>query len=213
MQVFRGMDALTIYYDSAETKMLHHIRTLPGITIDYVSAGNGPGTGYLRYRNGYLNWKAPGSSEYGTQELAIDGKQVLLQDGQKYVRVTIDTDYVLEGSESAVYIEDVYENAVSHDDVTAGEATAGDITDYNCTMHNNSGNVISKLKVWLKADNVEISNDDATYVSPTVEGSALEFDDIPGGGDATLYFRRTIAAGAEYDADVLTQIYFSFETV
>jgi len=215
MQAHRGMDALIISVSSTETEMLHYILTLPGVTIDYISAANGPGIGMLRYLDGNLYWKAPGSDTWGVPEIAVDGKQCLLVDGNKYVRVTIDTDYVIDGTEVVIHIEDVYDNDVSYDDVTAGEATAGDITDYTCDMDNNSGNVISQLKVWLNANNtgLEISDDDITYVSPGTELTALDFADIGGNDSATLYLRRTITAGAGSDADVLSQLYFSFVTV
>lgn len=215
MQVHRGMDALTVYYSGSETGVLDYIYTLPGITIDYISAGNGPGTGRMRYRDGLLYWKAPGSTAWGAPEIAVDGKQCLLQDGYKYVRVTIDTDYVREGSEAVIHIEDVYENDITPDDVTAGEATSGDILDYNVTLNNNSGNVISELKCWISGNCtwLEISDDDITYVSPATEADALSLADISGGSSATLYLRRTIAAAAASNANLLNQLYFSFVTV
>lgn len=114
--------------------------------------------------------------------------------------------------EAQVFIKDVYNNAVGHDDVTAGEASAGDVTGYTITLANDSGSNLTQVKSWLDptTENIEISANNSDWFSPIVEDSAVDFADIPANSSISFYMRRTIAAGAGSDPDVLNIVHFSY---
>jgi len=212
-------DALRLKISGVEIQHLKAVGTIPGVAILQVAARNGPGTARIRSTGDgtYLSWRAPNSDTYGSRALCSSDGICLLEDGEdrdKYVRVQVFTDHLQPNpAEAKVYLKDVYENGVSHDDVTAGEASAGDVTAYTITLSNASTVGISQLKAWLDGAVVglEISDDGIAYVVRDCEENPLSLADIPTGGSITFYLRRTISAGASSDTGVLSHLHFAWE--
>ena len=217
--VGRHADALRIRNGGSELPSLRCIRTVPGVRVLMAAGLNGPGTGYLRSIDGWLQYKAPGSETFGLRvAVPADGNYVL-EDGEdidKYLRVQVYADYLVTGSiESPVELADRFAGTIPHDDVTAGEAAAGDVADYSFTIYNAGPGIISQIKAWVdyRDQHTQISDDDATWVKPTSESAALEFADLLPGASHTLYVRRTIVAGSPADPDVLRLFHTSFHAL
>lgn len=193
--------------------------TLPGVSILAAAARNGQGTGYLKTTGTAgvnLSWKAPGSSGFGPEvDVASDGSYLLEDpDSAKWLRVQVYKDYLRSGpAQGAVRLYEVYNNGIGHDDVTAAEASAGDVASYNVIMKNDSPKILIAPRVWLDAavSDLEISDDNIVWVSPTTEPTALLFPDLAAGGSDTLYLRRTIAAAATFDPKILNLLHTRFE--
>lgn len=214
-------DALRIETGGQESLHLTAVGTLPGVVVLAAAGRNGPGTGRLRAdQDGTrLAWRAPGSATYGTPVVCSPDGLYLLEDGEdpdSWLRIQMRSAYAVPGhAEGRVALGDRWTNAVGHDDVTAGEASAGDVEGYTVTLSNDSTAGLSRVLAWLDAavSDLEISDDDITYVSPTSEGAALGLADIPAGGSITLYLRRTIGAAEPSDPDVLNHLHFSYQGI
>jgi hypothetical protein len=221
----RRGDSLRLELSSVEIHSLVAVGTLPGVVVLAAAGRNGPGVGMLRASgNGtYLSWRAPGSDRFGSTVICTtDGSSYLLEDGKhldKWLRVKVHSDYLNPGSADArVYLADVYNNGVGHDDLSAGEATAGNVEDYTITMANDNPMDVLNVRAWLEAETswkVEISDDDIAYISPTAEHhvDTLARARIAAGATATLYLRRTIIAGAGSDPGVLNHLQFAFDSI
>jgi len=163
-------DALRLTLAGTEVTYLKAVGTVSGVKIDQVAGRCGPGTACLRSRGSggqQLSFKAPGSAQWGMDVNAAGGGSYLLEDGEdvgKWLRVTVYVDYLREGDESRVLLQDGYNNGIGHDDVTYSEAESGDVADYTVTVKNESDRTVSKIKVWLDAavSGLEISDDDVT---------------------------------------------------
>ena len=135
------------------------------------------------------------------------------EDLGKWLRVEVSAAYLCAcPTEAEICLADVYGNAIAHDDVIAAEAAAGSVETYTITMVNDGDLILSQIKVWLDAatDDLEISDDGASWVSPTTEATALEFPDLAPGSEDTLHLRRTIAAASEADPAVLNHLHIGF---
>lgn len=193
--------------------------TVPGVRVLAVAARNGTGTGHLKTTGAagtMLSWKAPGSSAFGPEvNVSADASYVLEDpDSAKWLRVQVYKDYLRSGpAQGAVRLYAVYNNGVGHDDVTAAEASAGDVAAYSVTTKNDSTQKLIAPRVWLDAavSDLEISDDNATWVSPTTEAAALVFPDLPAGGSDILYLRRTIAAAATFDPKIENLLHMRYE--
>ncbi len=125
-----GPDALRMEVASVQAVHLVAVGTLDGVAIAHVAARNGPGTGYLAADStgSGLKWKAPGSSAYGETVDCSPGGGFVLPDGddpEKFVRVAVIASRLPAGADAAqVLLRDVYDNAVSHDDVSADAPTS-----------------------------------------------------------------------------------------
>jgi len=211
-------DALRLTVASVEVRHLTAVGTVPGVVIDAVAARNGEGTGRLRCDGNELQWQAPDSATWGDVEFVDveNDASYLLEDGEdrsKWIRVDVYPDYLPDGAaEVGVVLTDVRENGVSNDDVTASEAASGDVTTHTVTLENVGTVTLSQLRVWLDAavSGLEISDDGASWVSPTSEAAALAFPDLAAGDSDTLHVRRTISAGADADAGVVNHLELSF---
>ena len=212
-------DALRFELAGLEIVHLLTAGTLPGVRVLAAAARNGQGTGYLKTTGAAgvnLSWKAPGSAAFGPEvDVASDGSYLLEDpDSAKWLRVQVYKDYLRSGpAQGAVRLYEVYNNGIGHDDVTAAEATAGDVASYNVTLKNESTRVLIAPRVWLDAavSDLEISDDNATWVSPTTEPTALVFPDLAAGGTDILYLRRTIDAAAPFDPKILNLLHTRFE--
>lgn len=207
--------ALELRFGVVRIDHLRVVGTVPGVRVDFVTARNGPGMGRLRFDGSGLSWKAPGSATFGPIVVSPTDNHYTLEDGEdpdKYITVQTYADYLEAGTEAPVLLTDVYGNQVSNDDVTAGEASAGDVTAHTIFMWNDSTANITGLKVWLDADtsNLKISDDNATWVNPTTEASALVLPTLAPSNSDILYVQRTIGAASEADPDVLSHLHFSF---
>jgi len=214
----RRADSLRLTISGVEVQHLVPVGTIPGVVVEAVAAGCGPGAARLRSSadGTRLAFKAPGSAAWGLDCVADVDTTWFLQDGEdpdKWARVARYGDYMNTGpAEGRVLLDDVFNNAVAYDDVTAAEALAGDVATYTITLANDSLHRFSKLVAWLDAavTGLEISDDGITWVSPVTEAAGLALDDIAPGGTDTLHARRTIGAAADSDTDVLNHLHFAF---
>lgn len=199
--------------------------TIPGVYIagstgtglTPVAALNGVGTGHIKGDGRNIQWKAPGSSQYGPLvNAAVDNGVYMLEDGDdrdKWIKIIVHGDFLAAILvEDKVLLNDLWNNQISLDDVTSGEAAAGDITTYQVGMDNDSPKTLFDLVVWLDASvsDITISEDNAVFVSPTTEATALAFPDLAAAGSDILYIKRTIGAGASSDPDILNHFHFRY---
>ena len=214
-------DRLRITVASVEAKQLIAVETVPGVFPASAAGRCGPGTGTLRTGTEaqFLAWKEPGSANFGPKRWCGYERAELLRgdDPDKWIRVDVYPDYLIAGMEGSVHLADRYNDVVAHDDVTTAEATAGDVVTYEITLTNagTAGTaVLSQLVVWIDAAtaDLEISDDDITYVSPTAEASALELPDLLPATTDTIYVKRTIGAGEPSDPAILNLIHFRFHS-
>lgn len=211
-------DALRLEVASVEVDHLTAVQTIPGVVITAAADRNGPGIGWLRSTEDgtLLSWKAPESSNYGSGQPCDADGSYLLEDGDdvsKWVRCQVYVDFLSSQSiEARVFLADIYNNDTAHDDVTASEAAAGNVETWTLTMENAGTLILSFLKVWIDSavSGLEISDDGASWVSPTTESTALEFPDLLPGATDTLHIRRTISAAADSDPDVLNHLHITF---
>lgn len=211
-------DGLRFKLAGVEVQHLHVVGTIPGVNIEAVAALNGPGTGLLRSSGDGtdITWKAPGSLTSGPVVSCTVDQSYLFEDGDdpdKWLRARVIPTELQPGTASGqVYLKDVYSNAIAHDDLTAPEALAGDVATYTVDLHNDSADTMTDVRVWLDAAvvNLEISDDGATWVSPTDEGTALVFASIASMASSTLHLRRTIPPASTSDPGVLDEIHARF---
>jgi len=212
----RGNDALKIKVSSTETVHLAALGTVPGVVPLLAAAANGPGTAAIRSTSTSLSYRAPGSNTFGLPvDDTTDGTFVLHdgEDRSKWLRVQIYADHILPTRiQSDVFLIDTFNNDVSSDDVSSAEATAGDIETHSVTLENVSGDTLTQITFWLDSltKNIEISDDNVTFVAPTTKATGLQFAGLTPGATATLYIKRTITAGAESDPNILTHIHSFF---
>ena len=112
---------------------LDFIGTLPGVTITRVAGMNGVGIGHLQIdaTGTYLSWCPPGGSTFGSEVDVSGGGEFCIYNitNRKWVEVTVNTDYLPTGNESAAVLLTVPygdENLTDvFSDVSANEATNG----------------------------------------------------------------------------------------
>jgi len=217
--VNRHAGALQVFAAGVEVKHLVAVGTLPGVTITRVAGRNGPGMGYLRSSGpqaGQFAWSAPGSSSFGAAAAVDATGEALLRDGDdpdKFVVVHAHAGFLgVEPSTARVMLRDVYDNAVAHDDLSAGEAAAGDVDEYQLTLRNVSDARLENLRCWIDAatEDLKISDDGLVWHDPTDEADALWLGDLAGGAETTLHVQRTIGAAADADAGVLNHLHLAF---
>lgn len=214
-------DSLRLMLSYTEINCLATMGTIPGLWILTAAGRNGVGTGMLRSSGdgSYIAWQAPGSTQLGTPvHCNADGEYVLRDglDPSKWLRARCYASYVRPYPMSAqVELSNVYNNAVGDDDVSAAEATAGDVKTYSVAMQNVSHRKLHQIKAWLDAETgeLEISADGSSWVSPTTEAGALAMGALAVQAAATLYMKRTIAAGAAANATVLNELHLSFKGI
>lgn len=210
-------DALRVEVASVEVQHLTPAGTVAGIRIDAVAARNGPGVAMLQVvPPNLLSWKGP-SGSYGPGVDVSQAGSYLVEDGGdpgKWARVTSVPAFLPSAEEVRVYLQDRFENEVADDDVTAAEASAGDTKTWTLTLSNDSSFGLSDVKAWIDASvsDIEISDDGATWVTPTSEthGDVLTWGMISAGGSETLHVRRTIAAATSSDPDILNLFHFAW---
>lgn len=213
-------DALRVEKAAATVRMLHAVGTISGVAVAFVAARNEPGTGYLAAgpAGTTLAWKAPGSSTFGTYVDVSAGGTFVLEDGEDadmFVRVIVTaTRLPSSAAEGQVLLQDVYENEISSDDVTAAEALAGDISTFTVDVQNDSPDGVPWCLVWVDAavTGIEISTDGISWSTPTNEASAIDLGPIAAAASVTLHLRRTIGAAAANDPAVLTELHMAFES-
>lgn len=122
-----------------------------GVTVGYVSHGNGPGTGTLTAVDATsLSWTPPGGTA-GAAVTIANGETKLLEGAAaagSFVRVSRTSATALTGT-ATLTVADTFNNLIGFDNVTSAEAGAGD-TEYRCLfVRNVSATEISALKIWL----------------------------------------------------------------
>ena len=216
----RRGDAVRVKFSGSEVQHLSRLKTIPGVAILAAAGRNGSGVGRLRSspsNASALEWKAPGSSSWGTPVDVSAGGSHLLEDGAdpgKWLRVTAFPSFLVgAGEESEVYLGDRV-NAIGGDEVSAAEASAGLVESHALELVNESPMTVLNLNAWLDptTSGLEISDDDATWVSPTVEGSALALSSaLAPAASVSLFVRRTVGAGASAAPGVLSLIQLSWK--
>ena len=213
-----GPDSLKIESSGVEVSHLYVIGAIPGVIPLLASASNGPGLGSISSSGdgAILHWRAPGSAIAGAGVVCLTDGNYLLQDGadtNKWLRVQVDVSE-LEGTsrQSEVALTDIFNNAIATDDITANQASAGNVETYTLTLENQSNTILSQLTAWIDATvlGIEISDDGASWVSPTSKETGLALPDLSPAATDTLHVRRTITAGAASDGNVLTYLHFSY---
>ena len=212
-------DSLRLSVSGVEVKHLGCVGAVPGVAPLLAAARNGPGSGDLKTEGDgtWILWRAPGSSSYGTPVALSGDGAYLLEDGDDrdaWLRVQAYTSYLLPaGAAGRVLLGDVYAGGTTDDDVAAGEATAGSVTTYTITLRNDSAMRLGRLVAWLDAATagIEISDDGVAWVNPTSEATGLELPDLGPGATDTLHLRRTIAALADSDPEVLDVFHVAFD--
>jgi len=215
----RRADSLRLKIAAAEVQHLVPVGTIPGIVVEAVAARCGPGAARIRSSadGQRLAFRAPGSAVWGLDVVADVDTTFLLQDGEdpdKWARVTRYGEYMLTGqAEGRILLDDVFNNGVGHDDVTAGEALAGDVETYEIELWNDSLHRFSHLVVWLDAavTGMEIFKEMVGWFSPTTEATGISLPDIGPGSFKSVMLRRTIDPAAESDTDVLQHLHFAFD--
>ena len=215
-------DTLRLEYSGSEFTELHRVGTVPGVAVLAVAARCGTGTARLKTSadGQSLAFQAPDSSNWGTFVDVSAGGSFIVEDGDdsdKWIRVQVYPSYLPSApAESKIYLADVY-NDLGPDDVTAAEASAGDVATWQLALANDNVVDALEVKVWIDSavSGLEISSDGVNYYAPTSENHAdvIEFSRIAAGGSATLYLRRTIAAGASSDPEVLHHIHWTFTAI
>ena len=180
---------------------------IPGAYVIKASGLSGPGIGRLKSEGPLgqlISWKAPGSSNFGVPVLCDADDSYLLEDGDdsdKWVTLAIVASFLEpHPSESPLHLTDAFNTSVASDDVSAAEASAGDVHTYGVSMLNVSGVTLTRIRFWLDAAvaDLEISEDDVVFVSPTTEATGLAFPNISRSGVDTLFFKRTIVHFISY---------------
>lgn len=208
-------DALRITVSGVEVQHLRVAGTVPGVVPLLAAGRNGPGQGRLRTSaaGDALAWRAPGSATWGAWcSVPADGDYLLLDgdDLDCWLRVEVHTAYLVGSAEAIVALADRWTNAVAQADVTAAEAAAGDVLEYALTL-TNAGTQTLDVVAWLDATTaaLELSADGVSWSAPTDEASAVALGTLAPAATATLHLRRTIAAAADSDPDILNLIHLA----
>lgn len=218
MTAFAGPDSLRIEKTSVEVTHLDIIGTIPGVIPLLSAARNESGVGRLSTSGDgqTMHWRASESNTEGPGvRTTADGSYLLLdgEDEAKWLRVQVDVSEMAKGAvEGLVELFGRYNNPVSSDDITAGEASAGDVATYTLTLENQSNTILSQLTVWIDSNvsGIEIADDGATWVSPITQATGLVLPDLIPAGTDTLHVRRTITAGAVANGEIETLLHFSY---
>ena len=211
-------DALRLEYSATEVAHLDVVGTIPGVVPIAVAARCGVGTARIRSRAAGIAFKAPGSATWGPAVDADADGSYLLEDGDdrdKWLRVTAYTAFLLTPREGRILLADRFNNPISSDNVSAAEASAGDVEDVELAVANDGSAYLSQVLAWIDAGvaGLQISPNGADWSAPTTEATALALADVPPAGDVALHVRRTIAASAPSDPDVLNHLHLSFSGI
>jgi len=213
MALNAGPDSLIFQISAAEVKPLAAVGTVSGVAISFVSGSVGPGSALLAYTNNLtaLRFRAPGSASFGEYVEVSGGGDYIVADGEnrsKYIRVTVTPAKLPESdSQSLVFIQEMNDNSAGGTPATAAQAAAGQVLDYFIDIYNQSNFPAQAIVAWidpLAGSEFQISNDNATWVSPKTEAVGISIANIAPAGTGVLYIRRTIAAGAAADPDLLS---------
>jgi len=206
-----------------ESASLHAVGTVPGVAILMVGGANGPGVARIRCEGdgSRITWLAPGSSTWGEPCACESDGTYLIEDGEdaaKCARIQVATAYLPDGAaEARVLLVDVYNNAFSLNDISAGHAAAGWNTTYVFYLKANSDSDLLNVKCWIDedaVDHLELSKTGAGYVSPDSEDHAdvLTWEKIESGDSSnTIYVKHSVPAASPSDAKVLNMLHFSWD--
>jgi hypothetical protein len=222
MGLTTGADALIFKISSAEVRQLNAVGTIPGVAVTFVSGQVATGTALLAYTLdaegvSFLQFRAPGSSMLGEFVSMLADGSYLIADGEdrsKYIRVTVVLAKLPASSaQSLIYLADAYDQGPAGTMATAGQASAGQVLDYSIDLYNQSARTLEHITAWIDPRHVDlyqISNDNATWTAPQTRAAGITIANIAPAGTGTLYIRRTIAAGAVADPDLLAVFKLAF---
>lgn len=138
-----------------EVKVLDYVPSnpIPSIAINYVSGANGRGTGVLIAPTANtLQYKAPGSSTYGTAVTIANGETKTIIDGttaSAYIRVTRTSSVAMSGT-CTLYFRKIYNNVLGHDDLVNAESTGGHTSYRAGFLCNKNTSDCTSVTVWVK---------------------------------------------------------------
>lgn len=164
------------WHSSSEVQSLQAVVTnaISNVTVAFLAGENGTGTGYL-YANttDTLQWKAPGSSTYGTAVTIANGETKVLEDGENasaFVRVSRTSASNLTGT-ATLTLTHVLNNAVGLDDVSSTESAAGDTEYRTLALKNGNASAVQNLAVWIDPLIATSATSDTAQLSATGAGT------------------------------------------
>lgn len=194
-----------------------------GCEVVTAAARNGPGIGLLQVGQdgASLQWRAPYTKPRLGGRVAIpsDGTYLLTDqtDPSKWVRVEVTRDFLVPSAAAEVELVDVWQNVISADDVTAGEASAGDVLAYTAELHNDGPMTAYNVRAWLDSaasSYLEIATSGGgPWSAPTTDAGGLALADIAPGGSVTLHLQRTIPSSTSFDPRVLAHVLVGFDSI
>jgi hypothetical protein len=201
-----------------EIAQLANANTIPGVQVLAVAAKCGPGRGLLTLdASKRLSWRSPGATLAGDPVDVSAGGDFLVEgaDANQWIRVHVEAAYLVAGSQAAVYLADVYDNAIADADVAAADAAAGVVQTWTVTVGNDSTDLLDDIRVWIDAAVVDmaISADGSTWVAPTSEAAALSLGTVAAAGSVTLHLRRTITGNASCQPQRRNLLHFVLDTL
>jgi hypothetical protein len=202
-----------------ELGSLHHVGTLPGVIVDFVSAVVGPGASLLEFDGiDQLRWTAPGASDAGDW-VTISGATAVLYAAEYagFVRVSIESGFLPPGPAAAkLYLADEYSTDTTPGDVEADDAESGTVRYYEFGV-TNLGESTVDVKLWLGGTSpgtFEVSPDyGGNWYTPTSFETALSLGELPMGSGfmPPPMFRETIAASTAADPAVRLEVHVAFK--
>lgn len=191
-----------------ESKSLHVVGTIPGVSPLAAAGRCGPGTGRLRSIGDgtSLQWRAPGHTYWG-EAVAVsgDGDYLLEASGDDlhaWLRVHVTAASLGPPAETEVQLSDWFNNALAGANISKAQVDAGTFIVYPVTLKNVSGGPVLDLvaQVDTEADRLSIMDDEFGF-----PGSEVEFGTLEPGQEVTLWCVRT-PAGASPQPDLLAAV-------
>jgi len=214
-------DAVRIKVGGVEVKHLVAIGDIPGVAILRVAGKNRPGLGAIRSQGDgtLLSWRAPGSTDFGSDVLCSSDGDYLLEDGNsdKWARVRVRAAFLLPiATQSRVLIGEVFDNGVSHGDVADG--ISGDSESWSFFVVNDGATALSGFRVWIDPEtlalpvDISIGFDDVTVFQPDNEyhANALAFGPLAPAASQEIFVVRDTPPSTDPETDLLTLIHVSW---
>jgi hypothetical protein len=216
MIVYTGADQLRFEgVHDAEHFGLYTFGTVPGVSVTLASENNGPGIGHLRYRQGSLSWKAPGSATFGPdQNVAAGGEWIVVDgdDGNKFLRVSAFPAFLpVSDTSAAVRMKvrpGVWVVPTAFLVVNGGRVRTAGVPPYTAQgyqrLYNRSTSTnLTNVRAWLEAgagfnDYLTISDSaSGPWVAPVTELTGLALAAIPKGNTSpvSLHWQIDVPGG------------------
>ncbi len=199
-------DAIRVIAGGVESRSLHAVGTIPGVTPLAAAGRNMAGTGYLRSRGDgtLLSWKPPTSSRWPVQSYGDDvdvsaGGDFLIvggEDDHQWLRVHVEPAYLQPPNEAAVQLSEWFNNAIAGDNITAAEAAAGGIFAHELILRNDSGGTILGLVAQVDSGAADLGIWADEFPFPPGGTNEVELGDLAPAAEVSLWCFRSVAMGA-----------------